>query len=149
MSDDSDRDDAEEPFAAKQEVAAPTAGSSTSSVRHQHQYSGTAAHDDEVRVSCSSAAVDRGLAGVAASLRSSWSTSSAVLPPVPNSEAVPALLSHLAGAHRASVDAIDTPGALLRNALLCVAGNAKDAPDRCASYARISRHTIIQRRDGF
>ncbi|CAN0106941.1 unnamed protein product, partial [Ectocarpus sp. 4 AP-2014] len=95
MSDDSDRDDAEEPFPAKH-AASPRAGSSTSSVRHQHQYSGTAAHDDELRVSCSSAVVDRGLAGVAASLRSSWSTSSAVLPPAPNSEAVPALLSHLA-----------------------------------------------------
>ncbi|CAN0028441.1 unnamed protein product, partial [Ectocarpus fasciculatus] len=102
MSDDSDRDDAEEPFAAtKQVVSAPTTRSSSSLSVQQHQnqhqpYSGTAAHDDELRVSCSSAAVDRGLAGVAASLRSSWSTSSAVLPPVPNSEAVPALLSHLA-----------------------------------------------------
>lgn len=38
-------------------------------------------------------AVDGGLAGVGASLRSSWSA----LPAMPNGEAVPALLSHLAG----------------------------------------------------
>ena len=46
----------------------------------------------------SSAAVDRGLGGVASSLRSSWSMSSAIMPPMPNGEAVPTLLSHLAGA---------------------------------------------------
>ena len=40
-------------------------------------------------------AVDRGLIGVGGSLRSSWSTP--VLPAIPNGEAVPALLSHLAG----------------------------------------------------
>lgn len=43
----------------------------------------------------SASAVDRGLAGVGESLRSSWSMS--VLPAMPNGEAVPALLSHLAG----------------------------------------------------
>lgn len=46
----------------------------------------------------SGSAVDRGLAGVGSSLRSSWSIS-AVLPAMPNGEAVPALLSHLAGGH--------------------------------------------------
>lgn len=40
-------------------------------------------------------AVDRGLVGVADSLRSSWSMS--VLPAMPNGQAVPVLLSHLAG----------------------------------------------------
>lgn len=44
----------------------------------------------------SGSAVERGLAGVGASLRSSWSVSAA-LPAMPNGEAVPALLSHLAG----------------------------------------------------
>ena len=43
----------------------------------------------------SDSAVDGGLAGVGASLRSSWSM--AALPAMPNGEAVPALLSHLAG----------------------------------------------------
>jgi len=50
-----------------------------------------------VRASHDSAAVDRGLAGVETSLRSSWSTSPAIQPPMPNGEAVPTLLSHLAG----------------------------------------------------
>lgn len=42
-----------------------------------------------------SSGLERGLVGVGESLRSSWSSS--VLPPMPNGEAVPALLSHLAG----------------------------------------------------
>lgn len=63
-------------------------------------YAPAAALEAELRASCgsSSAGVDRGLGRVASSLRSSWSISSAIMPPMPNGEAVPTLLSHLAGA---------------------------------------------------
>lgn len=67
----------------------------------EHKPYAPAALEAELRASYgSSAAVDRrGLGGgVASSLRSSWSMSSAIMPPMPNGEAVPTLLSHLAGA---------------------------------------------------
>lgn len=87
------------PFPDKIVSAHSYEGISSSSSRRRRRGSGLEPRGFSTTVAAtlrsSGSAVDGGLAGVGSSLRSSWSM--AALPAMPTGEAVPALLSHLAG----------------------------------------------------
>ncbi|CAM9442180.1 unnamed protein product, partial [Hapterophycus canaliculatus] len=106
----------------------------------------TKSHHEQLRASHGSIAVDRGLTGVAASLRSSWSTSSVVLPPMPNGEAVPALLSHLAGEYNTCLRSVckrqRESGRSMRGALVRKQGQLDDASAE-ASWLRAELGYIV------
>eukprot|EP00903_Cladosiphon_okamuranus_P014984 g13868.t1 len=89
----------------------------------------------------SSAGVDRGLGGVASSVRSSWSISSAIMPPMPNGEALPTLLSHLAELRSVCKQQRES-GRSLRGALARKQGQLDDASSE-ASWLRAELGFIV------